>query len=119
MQLRLAGCSRSQRVFLAWLRLIGVASERLIFRLHIHQSADAAEQSRSGREVVGAPEIQFGTCTIKTHNPRTVRKNVGAEYHGCLLVYVRNSAALNLQIAGWCQGVATAAEVLSAGVAST
>jgi len=65
--------------------------------------------------VVGAPKGQFGKCTIKTHNPRTVRRNVGPEYHGCLMVYVRNSAALNLQIAGWCQGLATAALALTAG----
>ncbi len=35
----------------------------------------------------------------------TVRKNVGPDYHGCLLVYVRNSATLNLQIEGWFEGL--------------
>jgi hypothetical protein len=102
-------------LFLSWLRLIGVSPERLIFRLHIHESADASEAVAFWSGVVGAPTSQFGNCTIKTHNPRTVRKNVGSDYHGCLLVYVRNSADLNLQIEGWCEGLVAAAEALDAG----
>jgi hypothetical protein len=97
------------RVFLAWLRLIGVGRERLVFRVHIHESADPVEAVAFWSDVVGAPESQFTKCTIKTHNPRTVRKNVGREYHGCLVVYVRNSTVLNLQIQGWCDGVAAVA----------
>ena len=103
------------QLFLAWLRLAGVSGDRLIFRLHIHQSADAGAALAFWSEVVGAPPIQFGKTTIKTHNPKTVRKNVGAEYHGCLVVYVRNSAALNLQIEGWFEGLAAAAQALVAG----
>ncbi len=103
------------RLFLAWLRLIGVLPERLIFRVHIHQSANAAEAVTFWSGVVGAPESQFGKSTIKTHNPRTVRKNVGAEYHGCLCVYVRSSASLNPHIDGWCEGIAAAAQSLMAG----
>ncbi len=99
------------RVFLAWLRLVGVTPERLVFRVHIHESADARQAVRFWSGVVGAPESQFGNCMIKVHNPRTVRKNVGADYHGCLLVYVRKSAALTLQIEGWCQALAEAARV--------
>ena len=103
------------RLFLGWLRLIGIASERLIFRVHIHESADAVDAMRFWSRVVGAPSSQFGKCTIKRHRPSTVRKNVGSDYHGCLLVYVRNSAALNLQIDGWCQGLTSAARKLVAG----
>ncbi len=103
------------RTFLAWLRLIGVGGERLVFRVHIHESADPAQAVAFWSDAVGAPESQFGKSTIKTHNPRTPRKNVGPEYHGCLVVYVRSSAALNLQIEGWCQGIAAAAQALDAG----
>ena len=46
---------------------------------------------------------------MKTHIPKTVRKNVEDGYHGCLVVYVRNSATLNLQIEGWCDGLSAAA----------
>lgn len=103
------------RLFLSWLRLIGVSPDRLIFRLHIHESADSSDAVAFWSEVVGAPRSQFGNCTIKTHKPTTIRKNVGPEYHGCLLVYVRNSSALNLQIQGWCEGLSAAAEALDAG----
>ena len=37
------------------------------------------------------------------------------DYHGCLLAYVRNSVALNLQIDGWCQGLSDASQALGAG----
>jgi transcriptional regulator with XRE-family HTH domain len=103
------------RLFLAWLELVGVSSDRLIFRLQIHESADAAGAVTFWSGVVGAPESQFAKTTIKTHNPRTVRKNVGTGYHGCLLVYVRNSTELNLRIEGWCDGVAAGARILAAG----
>jgi hypothetical protein len=93
------------RLFLAWLRLVGVSCERLIFRVHIHESAAVSEAITFWADIVGAPESQFGKPTIKTHKPLTVRKNVGPDYHGCLLVYVRNSATLNLQIEGWFEGL--------------
>ena len=51
----------------------------------------------------------FDRTNLKRHNPATVRKNVNEDYHGCLCVSVRRSADLNLQIAGWCQGIAVAA----------
>lgn len=97
------------RLFLAWLRLIGVGRHRLVFRVHIHESADAAAAVTFWSDVVGAPPSQFTKSTIKTHNPRTIRRNVGADYHGCLVVYVRRSADLNLRSAGWSEGLATAA----------
>jgi hypothetical protein len=103
------------QLFLAWLRLVDVSPDRLIFRLHIHQSADALEAVAYWSAVVDAPPSQFGKTTIKSHNPKTVRKNIGADYHGCLVVYVRNSAALNLQIEGWFEGLAAAAQALVAG----
>ena len=97
------------RLFLAWLRLVGVACERLIFRLHIHESAAAAEAIEFWSHIVDAPESQFSKPTIKRHKPLTARKNVGPDYHGCLLVYVRGSATLNLQIEGWFEALSACA----------
>lgn len=103
------------QLFLSWLRLADVSPDRLIFRLHIHQSADATDALAFWSKAVDAPLSQFGNTTVKSHNPKTVRKNVGADYHGCLVVYVRNSAALNLQIEGWFEGLSAAAHALVAG----
>ena len=47
----------------------------------------------------------FSKTQLKKHNPKTVRRNVGEDYHGCLVIYVRRSADLTLQIAGWCEGL--------------
>ena len=69
------------RVFLAWLRLMDVTDDRLVFRLQIHESGDAAGAVRFWADVVGVPSADIST-TLKRHNPRTVRKNTGDDYHG-------------------------------------
>ncbi len=94
------------QLFLRWLALVGVERNRLQFRLLIHESADAQAALRYWSEKVDAPLEAFGSTTLKTHNPRTVRRNVGGTYNGCLAIYVRRSADLNLKIAGWCEGLA-------------
>jgi DNA-binding transcriptional ArsR family regulator len=102
-------------LFLGWLQMIGVTSDRLTFRVQIHESADVERAVRYWSEVVGIPESAVA-ITLKRHNVRTVRKNTGHLYHGCLCVTVRQSSELNLRIAGWCDGLATqAARFLVAG----
>jgi hypothetical protein len=101
-------------MFLAWLRLLGVADDRLVFRVQIHESGDIAAAVRFWADAVGVPEVKVAT-TLKRHNPSTVRKNTGDDYHGCLSVYVRRSADLNLRIAGWFEGLAEAAMALTTG----
>ena len=92
-------------LFMRWLELVGVIADRLCFRVMIHESADPAGALRYWSEVVGAPVDAFGSTTLKSHNPRTVRHNVGDDYHGCLVIYVRRSADLNLRIGGWCEAL--------------
>ena len=94
------------QLFLRWLALVGVEAERLQFRLMIHESADVPAALDYWSLVVGAQAQSFGKTQLKTHNPKTVRKNVGEYYHGCLIIYVRRSADLTLRIAGWCEGLA-------------
>nr|MDQ3643517.1 hypothetical protein [Actinomycetota bacterium] len=92
-------------LFLRWLALMRIEAERLQFRLMIHESADVPDALAYWSRVVGvAPEF-FGKTQLKKHNPKTVRRNVGEDYHGCLVIYVRRSADLTLQIAGWCEGL--------------
>ena len=55
--------------------------------------------------MVGVPATEFLTPTLKRHNPKTVRKNVGATYHGCVVVRVKRSTELGRQIAGWFDGL--------------
>ncbi len=102
-------------LFLAWLRLVGVTPDRLVFRVRIHESADVPLALEHWSEVVGVPATEIAV-SLKRHNPSTVRKNTGVDYHGCLCVSVRRSTELNLRIAGWCEGLgAQAARLLVTG----
>jgi hypothetical protein len=87
--------------FLRFLAVAGIACERLTCRVSIHESADVAAAHRFWRGVTGLPECQFGKPTLKHHNPKTIRKNVGEDYHGCLTIRVRLSADLYRRIEGW------------------
>ncbi len=87
--------------FLRFLTVAGIAPERLICRIHIHESADVAAAHQFWLDQTGLPAEQFRRPTLKRHNPTTVRKNTGANYHGCLVVAVSRSSDLYLSIEGW------------------
>lgn len=97
------------RLFLAWLDLLGVERERIGYRVMIHESADAEAAENYWADLVGATRAAFGKTTLKRHNPKTVRKNVGAGYRGCLVLTVRQSADLYRRIEGWWCGIVGAA----------
>jgi hypothetical protein len=92
-------------LMLRWLDLVGVARDRLILRVSIHESADVEAAEAFWRQLVGVGEDQFRRSTLKRHNPRTARKNVGVDYHGCLIINVRRSTELYRQIEGWWSGI--------------
>jgi hypothetical protein len=63
-------------------------------------------------EVTGASPDQFRTPTLKRHNPKTVRKNVGEDYHGCLRIDAHRSANLYRKIEGWAAGIMVAPHIV-------
>jgi hypothetical protein len=87
--------------FLRFLDAAGVGRDRLIYRVQIHESANVAAAEQFWLALTGATPDQFRTTTLKRHNPKTVRKNVGSDYRGCLRVDVRQSSGLYRQIEGW------------------
>jgi len=89
------------RFFLRFLDAAGTPRSDLGFRVQIHENADVESAQRFWLEVTGAAIDQFATPTLKRHNPKTVRKNVGEAYHGCLRIDVRRSADLYRKIEGW------------------
>jgi hypothetical protein len=95
------------RLHLDFLGSLGVEPARLSFRLHIHETANVPAAEEYWREVTGADASQFRRPTLKRHNPKTVRKKTGEDYHGCLIVVVAQSAELYQRIAGWADGVMT------------
>ncbi|MFK0185951.1 hypothetical protein ACIQV1_17230 [Streptomyces rubiginosohelvolus] len=97
-------------VFLAWLRLVGVDDAHLRFHILIHETADIAKAEQFWASLTGAGPEAFGKTSLKRHSPRTNRKNVGAEYRGCLVVRVLKGADLYRRIEGcWCGIVGAAA----------
>lgn len=96
------------RFFLQFLTVAGVTADRLICRLYIHESADVAAAAQFWLDVTGLPAAQFGQPTLKRHNPKTVRKNTGQDYHGCLVIKVRRSAELYRRVEGWASAVMAA-----------
>jgi len=99
------------KTYLAWLDLLGVDRARLTFRVLVHESADIEAAHRHWAAVAGVDVSVFARPTLKKHNPRTVRKNTGEGYHGCLVVCVARSAHLYKRIEGWWEGIVTQAEV--------
>jgi hypothetical protein len=89
------------RFFLCFLDATGTARTDLRFRIYIHESADVAAAQRFWLEITEAPAAQFFTPTLKRHNPKTIRKKVGEDYHGCLRIDVYRSADLYRKIEGW------------------
>src|SRR5579859_152459 len=93
------------RFFLRFLHTVGVEPNRLTYRVLIHENADARAAERFWSDVTRAELARFRKPTLKRHNPKTVRKNVGEDYHGCLVVRVLRSAELYQRIAGGAEGV--------------
>ncbi|MET9483382.1 hypothetical protein [Streptomyces sp. NPDC006638] len=93
------------RVFLAWLDLLGVSKDRLRYQVQIHESADVGAAEQFWADVAGVDVQAFGKTTLKRHNPKTNRKNVGAGYRGCFCVRVVQCADLYRRIDGWWYGI--------------
>jgi len=87
--------------FLRFVDAAGTSRDQLIFRVYVHESADAGAAQRFWLDVTQARPDQFRRPTLKRHNPATVRKNVGQNYHGCLRIDVRRSVVLYRRIEGW------------------
>ncbi|MGQ5655814.1 terminase gpP N-terminus-related DNA-binding protein [Streptomyces sp. EKR5.2] len=97
-------------VFLAWLDLVGVERGRLRFTVMIHENADVAGAEQYWAGLVGADRSAFNKTTLKKHNPRTVRKNVGDSYRGCLVIKVLKGADLYRRIEGSWYGIVLGAD---------
>lgn len=92
------------KIMIAWLKkYLNVKNERFRFRVHIHEKADiknAVEYWQREIKICHAPKV-----LLKRHNPRTIRKNIGKDYYGTLLIRITKSTDLNRRIAGWTEAV--------------
>ena len=91
------------KFFLRFLDVAGIEPGRLVFRAYIHESADIDAAQRFWLDVTQADPAQFRSPTLKRHNAKTVRKNTGDDYHGCLRIDVLCSTELYRKIEGWAE----------------
>ena len=96
--------------FLRFLDVAGVDRSQLRYRVSIHESADADAAGRYWLKVTGADPAQFNRPTLKRHNPKTVRRNIGDDYHGCLRIDVHQGAGLYRRIEGSVRAAMASAE---------
>lgn len=88
-------------LFLRFLDAAGVDRNMVVYRVYIHENADVTGAERFWLQVTGADPALFRRSALKRHIPQTVRKNVGADYRGCLRMDVRRSTDLYRRIEGW------------------
>lgn len=82
------------RLFLRFLQVVPVKFGAMRYRLHIHENASESTAQEFWARELGIGLGDFGKTTWKTHNPKTVRKNTGEGYVGCLAVTVLQSREL-------------------------
>jgi hypothetical protein len=99
--------------FLRFLDTAGVSRDDLVLRVYIHENANVKAAQQFWLEVTGTQPSQFRRPTLKRHNPKTVRMNVGEDYRGCLRIDVCGSRGLYRRIEGWVSA-ATGSQALSA-----
>jgi transcriptional regulator with XRE-family HTH domain len=87
-------------LFLRFLESQGCARSSLIFRVSIHESADADAARDWWAERLELPHRCFRRPTLKRHQPSTFRRNKGDDYHGCLIVKVPRSRELYWRVEG-------------------
>lgn len=87
-------------LFLRFLEICGVDRTVPTYRVSIHESADAEAAVRWWAERLRVPGDRFRRSVLKRHNPTTVRRHAGVDYHGCLVINVPRSRELYWRIEG-------------------
>lgn len=93
-------------MFQRWLDVMEVPCDHRTYRLSIHESADIDAAHRYWSDVIDVDVERFARPTLKRHVPKTRRLNVGQNYHGCLVIRVRQSRVLYQKIEGLFAGMA-------------
>ena len=101
------------RFYLRFLAVAGIEPDRLRCRVQIHESADAEAAQQFWLDMTGLEAAQFRRPALKRHNPKTVRKNTGHDYHGCLRIDVLRGTGLYRKIEGWAAGAMCAGEMMT------
>lgn len=102
-------------LYLGFLEVVGIDRTRPTYRVAIHESADVQAAQRWWAERLGLPEERFQRPTVKRHQVRTNRRNIGAEYRGCLVIRVPRSREVYWYVEGLVHALAAAARLADLG----
>ena len=81
-------------------------------RIQIHETGGPAGSERYWRHVLGVPAFAVRSRHDQAAPAADAEENVGADYHGCLSVYVRRGEPLLQQVEGWVVGASGAGGAL-------
>lgn len=93
-------------IFLYWLQnFCAVENKDIAFYIYLHETADGEKVKKYWSKLTGLPLSRFQKIIWKKHKVKTIRKNIGEDYHGLLKITVKKSTDLNRKIAGWVEGI--------------
>lgn len=95
------------RVFILWLRLMGIPETTYYFELYIHETrkAETLKFRRWWAKQLDLPVKKINRVYLKKGNIKTNRKNIADSYHGLIRIKVNSSTVLNRKISGWIHGI--------------
>lgn len=92
-------------IFLKWLKnTFSVNNSNLVYELYIHETADIKKAQIYWSQILSMP-IENMRTYLKKNKIKTIRKNIGNDYHGLIRVKVNKSTNLNRKITGWIEGI--------------
>lgn len=87
-------------LFLRFLEVCGVDRAVPSYRVSIHETADLDAALKWWARKLDLPVGRFQRANLKKHRPATLRRNVGDDYRGCLVITVPRSRELYWRIEG-------------------
>jgi hypothetical protein len=93
-------------LFLRYLELLGRSRLELSYRLSIHRTADITAALAWWREQLSLPDGTPVAVTVKRHQPSPGRRNLGADYHGCIVVCAPRARDVYWRMEGVLRGLA-------------
>ncbi|HEX6686508.1 MAG TPA: helix-turn-helix domain-containing protein [Candidatus Limnocylindrales bacterium] len=93
------------RLFLRFLEQLGYTRDQLSYRLSIHETGNVPAAQRWWEEQAGLAPGSLTAVSRKRHQISTIRRNVGEDYHGCLVIVVPRASRLYWRIQGIMDGL--------------
>ena len=92
-------------LFLKWLKdIFKIKHSELIYELYIHETANIKQSQIYWSKKLSITINQLRVY-LKKNKIKTIRNNIGNDYHGLVRIKVKKSSNLNRKITGWIEGI--------------